>query len=138
MTAHIHAETMLQYAQDAMKTNTPWELWECRKANSNDPWCELETHPAWCEYSEYRHKPHTVNINGYEVPEPVRSPLYIGTKYWSPYISVGAHASSATWTEHEFDYARLRNGVIHQTSGAAIAHAKALLSFTAKPESENE
>lgn len=130
MTAHIHSELMMQYAQDAMETNTPWELWEWRKANSNELWDELETNPTWCEYNEYRRKPRTININGHEVPEPVRCPLNIGTEYWSPHISSGALTNSATWTEHEFDYARLRNGVIHQTCGAAELHARALLSFT--------
>lgn len=47
MTAHIHAEHMLQYAQDAMWTNTPWELWEWRRANSNELWDELEANPTW-------------------------------------------------------------------------------------------
>ena len=27
MTAHKHAELMLQYAQDATETDKPWELW---------------------------------------------------------------------------------------------------------------
>ena len=28
MTAHKHAALMLQYAQDAMETDRPWERWE--------------------------------------------------------------------------------------------------------------
>jgi len=28
MTAHKHADLMLQYAQDAMETDKPWERWE--------------------------------------------------------------------------------------------------------------
>jgi len=28
---HKHAENMLESAQDAMETETPWERWECRR-----------------------------------------------------------------------------------------------------------
>lgn len=28
MPAHIHAELMAQYAEDALITDKPWELWE--------------------------------------------------------------------------------------------------------------
>ena len=28
MAKHVHADLMLQYAQDAMETDKPWERWE--------------------------------------------------------------------------------------------------------------
>lgn len=31
MNKHPHAELMKQYAEDAMKTATPWRLWETRQ-----------------------------------------------------------------------------------------------------------
>ena len=31
MAAHVHAELMDQYAQDATKTNKPWEFWQLEK-----------------------------------------------------------------------------------------------------------
>lgn len=31
---HKHAELMLQYALDAMETDTPWEWWECAFVSS--------------------------------------------------------------------------------------------------------
>lgn len=139
MSKHIHAEAMLQYAQDAMETDTPWVLWEVdvdEDEYGDYRWSSLSTHPTWHPDRKYRRKPQTININGHEVPEPVRCPLNIGTEYWTPHISAGAHTNSATWTEHEFDYARLRNGVIHQTCGAAELHARALLSFTMQEESD--
>lgn len=144
MSKHIHAEHMLQYAQDAAETDKPWERWQVRQWYKETiavvvygDWRDCApsdmTFPDDCEY---RRKPRTININGHEVPEPVRCPLNIGTEYWTPHISTGAHTNSATWTEHEFDYARLRNGVIHQTCGAAELHARALLSFTMQEESD--
>ena len=33
MTAHKHANLMLQYAQDAMETDKPWERWEVKAPN---------------------------------------------------------------------------------------------------------
>lgn len=57
-TKHPHAELMLQYAQDAMTTDKPWELWELCK--SFDPylseWRNLSTHPRWIEGNKYRRK----------------------------------------------------------------------------------
>ena len=39
MTAHKHADLMLQYAQDAAKTEEPWERWEY---NNDRGWHQCE------------------------------------------------------------------------------------------------
>jgi hypothetical protein len=57
MSGHKHAENMALYAQDAAKTNEPWELWECKKRN-DDNWGNIGTHhPVWLDDVEYRRKP---------------------------------------------------------------------------------
>ena len=43
MTAHKHAALMLQYAEDAAKTDKPWELWERRL--DNGVWVDCKCHP---------------------------------------------------------------------------------------------
>ena len=54
--AHIHAALMAQYAQDALTTDKPWELWEFQ-SSSNGSWNTVTTHPAWSIHGKYRRKP---------------------------------------------------------------------------------
>lgn len=56
MTAHIHVNSMLLYAQDAATTDKPWELWEWSLSNKND-WTVCAGHPTWAERRKYRRKP---------------------------------------------------------------------------------
>ena len=58
MSRHKHAELMMQYAQDAMTTATPWELWEARAPRKHD-WYTLKSDPCWSVDFEYRRKPKT-------------------------------------------------------------------------------
>jgi hypothetical protein len=79
----------------------------------------------------YRVKPRTININGIEVPEPVREPLEEGTRYWT----CGAGVVVAyTWVSDASDKGLLANGWIHLTKEAAETHHRALISFTKRGE----
>jgi hypothetical protein len=49
---HVRAELMMEYAKDAMETDTPWERWEFR--NMKGEWVSLSQHPAWQTDLEYR------------------------------------------------------------------------------------
>jgi hypothetical protein len=51
-----HRKKMLQYAQDAQVTDTPWEWWEWKYHEDSD-WHELYFSPSWYGYAEYRRKP---------------------------------------------------------------------------------
>jgi hypothetical protein len=127
---HKHAENMLAYAQDAMETETPWERWE-RRYKGDDHWESLKYCPTWIPLAEYRRKPRTIIINGFEVPEPVREPLEYGQEYYIPTIA-GDHRVAALfmWYNNDHDSRWLEKGLIHLTKDAAETHAKALLSFT--------
>ena len=57
MTAHKHAALMMQYAQDALETDKPWERWEFTA--SGNEFESLSNHPYWYEDYEYRRKPRT-------------------------------------------------------------------------------
>ena len=75
--------------------------------------------------------PKTININGFEVPEPERKPLKKGMHYWVPNIyRKEDQADRNTWTSPESDGRILDLNLIHLTKEAAELHAKALLSFT--------
>ena len=87
----------------------------------------------------YMQKPKTININGYEVPEPCKEPLEEGTRYF--YVNTGALSCEgggiSTWLNDFADRLRLQTGIIHLTREATKLHLKALLSFT-KQEEINE
>lgn len=75
-------------------------------------------------------KPETININGHEVPAPVREPLKLGQMYFFVHCWDDAVVSEVIWNGDRVDRHRLKWGLIHSTKEAAIAHAEALLSFT--------
>ena len=129
---HKHAENMLAYAQDAMETDKPWERWEYLAEEHSNTWWKCEGHPAWQFAMEYRRKPRTININGFEVPEPVREPLETDTNYYCPHLASSELVSVSTWWDDGCDARRLKSGIIHLTKEAAVTHAKALLSFPQK------
>jgi len=129
---HIHAENMALYAHDAIETEWPWGRWECAAHGEVTPWKACSTHPNWLPDMRYRRKPRAININGHEVPEPVREPLKDRQEYFMPDFTDNDYHMECSWTDHELDHLRLRNGHIHLTKEAAQAHAKALLSFTEK------
>lgn len=129
MPAHIHQKLMAQYAEDALITDMPWALWECRIIGTD--WRQLYDSPTWEKTLQYRRKQKTIIINGFEVPEPVREPLPIGQIYYKINLYPADRAKSVSkWLggTTEMDYLRL--GLIHLTQEAAELHAQALLSFT--------
>jgi hypothetical protein len=128
---HKHAENMLAYAQDAMETDKPWERWEYYD-RIQESWVTTKVSPLWREKNQYRRKPRTININGFEVPEPVRVPLETDTNYYCPHLASSELVSVSTWWDDGCDARRLNSGIIHLTKEAAVTHAKALLSFTQK------
>ena len=129
--SHKHAGLMLQYAQDALETETPWERWEI-KFSSMGGWSSVVVPFAFLEEYEYRRKPRTININGFEVPEPLRVAPEIGTPYFLVDINIESRIDKIFWGNDKSDERWLSRGLIHLTKEAAELHAKALLSFTQK------
>lgn len=79
---------------------------------------------------EYRIKPCTININGHEVPEPMRVAPEKETRYYAPHVLAEDLYVCWTWHGNSTDNRLLLLGITHKTKEAAITHAKALLSFT--------
>lgn len=81
-----------------------------------------------------RTKLKTVLINGIEVPHPVTETLKENTYY--AYVSLGSNTMclNNVWANSEVDCRLLLRGLIHTSDENAIAHAKALLSYSEKPE----
>ena len=125
---HVHAELMAQYAEDAMKTDKPWKLWEFKKSTEHS-WSECSHSPEWCELNNYRRKPKYININGYNVPEPLREEPEMHTNYFvvSTYECT---PEEFAWDGYSIEKQKLKAGIIHLTKENAQIHLDALLSFT--------
>lgn len=131
---------MKQYKHifDALVNGEQVEV-NCPLLNS-DRWLNL--HPSdvlgkiqyGIDPKNFRIKPKTININGHEVPEPVREPLEYGQFYFIPIVDYEDSTSQISWDGGLYDRRNLSRGLIHLTAEAAEAHAKALLSFTQLPE----
>ena len=128
--AHIHADTMAQYALDAKKYNEPWKMWQ---HGDGDAWSDCTSHPSWATAHVYRRKSRTINIAGYEVPEPVREPLNPGQKFWAVNPFLGPQEfiwDGCTGSQHALD-----SGFVHLSEEAATRYyevLKILLSGTTK------
>ena len=127
---HVHAELMMQYAQDAMETSEPWKLWEVRH---HDVWCGLSVHPSWHAPFEYRRKPKMISVtlmNGEVVswPAPHRTELEYGDLYF--YVAMEGIRGVGEWDCDAWDRHLLANGYIHLTKQAAEQHAAALHKIT--------
>jgi len=66
MSKHVHADLMMQYAQDAMETDNPNERWEFFSKH----FCRWESigqwAPCWDEEEQYRRKPVSRYLNIYD------------------------------------------------------------------------
>ena len=124
MAKHPHAELMMQYAEDAAKTDEPWLLWEYR---CEDKWKQCIAHPSWAKTGTFRRKPEPIKVGIYEFPKPEVNSLKIGDKYWYVEISdYGLYAQYETWTCSNKDYQLLNSRLIHTNREDAQQHADVL------------
>jgi hypothetical protein len=113
-----------------------WAKGETVQTLIDDEWIDQKHHsdrtstPAFHDNHTFRIKPKTININGYEVPEPCREPLHYGEHYWCVCLEFGSFVLEHEWDCGAIDLNLLKRGLIHKTKEAGTAHAKALLSFT--------
>jgi hypothetical protein len=121
--AHIHAELMAQYAEDAKHHDKPWELWQ---HGDHETWTSCTTHPSWFSDHSYRRKPRTVQTSDFEVPEPRKVALAYGQDYYVPLVST-AGAALRTWDGDKHDTYALKSNLVHLDFQSAEIHAKALI-----------
>lgn len=125
MAAHIHAENMKLYAQDAAETDKPWERWECCNVY-REGWLELCTPPDWTA-ANYRRKPRTHTVNGFEVPVPMWDMPNYGTQVFIAYPIDYRFFMAACFYGEEIDRMWLKRGLVHATKEAAVANARAMI-----------
>lgn len=130
---HPHAELMMQFAQDAMETDKPWELWEVHEV-SHGYWRTMTEDEQMLSLKVYRRKPQTIKVNGFDVPAPVKSELENDTVYFVPCFSNLDFVTCLRWNGIPYEMRMLSRGLIHLTKEAAIAHGKAMCGID--PESK--
>ena len=123
---HKHAELMMQYAQDAMETDKPWERWE---VFIKDSWLDLGECFFFAKEEEYRRKPKMLSVtlaSGEVVswPEPHRAELDNRDAYY--FVDVDGSVMGEKWHGIAWDRGTLSNGHIHLTEEAAQQHSHAL------------
>ena len=129
MTAHKHAKIIMQYAEKAQVSETPWEYFEVY----DEGWQPIYITPSFHKNYEYRLKPTTIRIGEYDVPEPLRV---------EPDNGAFVFMASADSVYGIIYYNRILNstkqlferGLLHTTKEAAILHSKALVSLTARSD----
>ncbi|MCW7548427.1 hypothetical protein OO184_10855 [Photorhabdus sp. APURE] len=126
MTKHVHAELMLQYAQDAFKTDKPWLLWEMYD-DANELWEDIFHHPNWNPDFKYRRKPEMITVGKVSFPKPVDYELNNGDKYYSIIDSMSYERGPLIWFGDNIDVLYLNNRCIHLTEEAAKQHVEALI-----------
>lgn len=135
MAAHVHADLMKLYAEDAQKSETPWNNWEVNdNKHGGNNWAALTNNPIWNDKYKYRRKQDKVYINNFEINAPVRA-LTAGEVYYEAMPVV------AEWfTKFRYDgsdtYNRcLERVLIFATKSDAIACAKAMVGVNPHNES---
>ena len=128
MTKHIHADLMLQYAQDAQETDKPWERWEVY-GTITGRWIPLCEYDPFMPKLEYRRKPETITVtlvSGEVVswPAPHRTELEYGDIYY--FVEVDGSVMAEEWDCLEWDKRILADGWVHLTEDTAKQHATAL------------
>lgn len=77
-----------------------------------------------------RVKPHTIEINGCAVPEPLRTPPEVGRVVYAVALLASKSTTGIAWTGSNEDHVLLQRGILHLTEDACRAHAHALISFS--------
>lgn len=125
MTAHKHAALMLQYAQDAAETNTPWRRWQFRVLDT-ERWMECVSGTGFSDLCEYRRKPSTMTYT-VTIPEPLQEAPEVGTAYFVAQASDWGLYIGTTWTNNTQDNWRLVRGLCFATQEDAVAAAEAMM-----------
>ena len=127
MTQFKHAAVLKMYAEDATKTQTPWDLWEVQ--GTKGTWYPLQGPIAFKPEREYRRKKPRIELTlsdgtVFKWPAPLTNEPEFGEVYYAIDHSCGV--ISRKWTGAEMDFSALEAGFVHDTYYAASHHYKAI------------
>lgn len=100
--AHVHAELMKQYAEDAANSETPWDKWEYDSLTCG--WLTCSSNPQWVVNREYRRKSKQkfIELNGEKFEIFAEKPEK-NTKYWYISDAFAAGVSYYEWANDHYD-----------------------------------
>lgn len=130
--AHVHAKLIQQFAKDAMEHDEPGKLWEYSVDDGKTWKCfQYRDNPSFGTQFHYRRKQETIDINGHNVPKPLKIDDIEGSNmiYYVPSFSYITNYIELSDKSSDIRYFA-KKGLLHKTKEAAIAHARALISFT--------
>ncbi len=129
--AHVHAENMRLYAEDAAKMEAPYELWEFKYcADGDDTWQAMSLHPNWSESFSFRRKPRMITVGKHSWPEPMKEAPTHGYEYFFVDLAGANLAYKAFWSGGDVDENLLSKGQVHTTEEAAKSHAQAMIAIS--------
>lgn len=120
-------KTAQQHAQEILPLVTAQANGEVIQMYVGDHWSDCVEPTAFVNGCEYRVKPKTILVNGFEVPEPMREAPCINDEYFTPQTGYEIFYCKNKWRNDKFDQRFLSRGLMHLSESAAIAHAKAML-----------
>lgn len=130
MSGHQHADLMAKAAEIAKTDKEWWKHFEIKTLHF-DAWSDMDNE-VFFDNDEYRLKPRFIDINGHQVPEPVRVPVAGDILYIADTTLKPGGELRLLWTGQDACMGLLNSGLLHTTKEAAETHIAALLSFTQK------
>ena len=82
--------------------------------------------------NEWELAPETIEINGIEIPKAETKAPSCGTRFYIPVLHDVTEFYALDWNNSKLHHEFLAKGLIHLSKDNAIAHARALLSFTSR------
>ncbi len=102
-----------------------WKMIDDTVTKSSEIYQTLPT-----DFSDLYIKPRSLTINGVELVPPMCKPPAMGAVYYIADIGTKDFSNNTSWSNDSVDNQWFSRGLAHATKEAAIAHARALLSFT--------
>ncbi len=127
--AHIHAELMKQYAEDAAHYDEPWKLWECKDTRASDCWFSIEENPVWYDKVQYRRK--------LTKPNPLKEKPNNDERYYVISLQRDDIVSEYVWTGDDFDHMMLSRLCAYKTKDDAINCSRWLLEKLKESSNDN-
>lgn len=127
---HIHAELMLQYAEDAKTTDEPWKNFQWRTRAGE--WLTMQKDMQFESKYVFRRKPKTRIVHGVEIPYFEFTPK-VGEEYYTANVGLPEffehgwrHQAGCAFTQRMIERGMLYP-YTEEGKQAAIAHSKAML-----------
>lgn len=99
---------------------------QCQNLMGSMKWY-TKSYPDLSGDCEYRIKPRTITVNGFEVPEPMQEAPEIGVEYWIAAPAFEDYCERVNWSASAYGKRYIDRGLCHSSRNSAIAHAKAML-----------